>query len=217
MYNKFRVLFYVILLILIHSCDSRTIDRSGLKEEKANRALKKVSEAEILNEAAKLGQKIADEADQLLIKKSNNVLGEHITDPVRKANINWIHNMDSLENKFETEIKYLSLITSQKIDQISSIEAEILEAYQYNLENAISLTENIQKIEKNYLLYNKPIFLSSSSCLRCHGNPGEDIAENTLLSIQKNYPSSKIYGYSLGSVLGFWSILISQKKIVQDL
>lgn len=209
--------FACFLLVIFSGCDNQRADRTGFKEEKARRELKKVSEAEILNEATKIGQDIATEAEKLLEKKSDDFLEDHVTVPIRKANINWIHGTDSLENHYEVEINYLSLITSKEPESISPIEAELMDAYQYNIEKNISLSENIQKIESNHLLYNRPIILTSSSCLRCHGTPGEEVAELTLSSLKEVFPSSKVHGYSLGSVMGFWSIRLSQKKIVQEL
>lgn len=202
----------------MQGCDnSQKIDRTGYKEEKARRELKKVSEAEILNEAIRIGNLISVDAENYLKQKSGNVLEDHINDPVRKANINWIHDMDSLEKVYEAEINYLSLITSKESQIISPMEAELLDAYQYNIDKNISLTENIQKTEKGNLLYNKPIVISSSSCLRCHGKPNVEVAEQAMSSINEQFPSSKIYGYEMGSVIGFWSIQLSQKKIIEEL
>ncbi|MDQ3394206.1 MAG: DUF3365 domain-containing protein [Bacteroidota bacterium] len=213
--------FFVAQLFLVFmamACDgTQKVDRSGIKEEMANRELKKVSEADILNEATRIGQSIAADAEKLIQKKSNELSDGASTDPVRKAHVKWVHSLDSLEDVYEAEIKFLSLITSKDASEISPLEEELLDAYQYNLENKISLSENIQKSEKGFLLYNKPIILSSNSCLRCHGTPGETVDEQTLTSLKENFPTSKAPGYTEGSIMGFWSIKLSQKKIINEL
>jgi len=217
MCKKLGSLSLFLLVLLYTGCDDQRADRTGFKEEKAKRELKKVSEAEIMNEATRIGQTIVNEAEKFLEDKSSDFMENHTDDPLRKANVSWIHAMDSLEKLYDAEIRYLSLITSKDSHVISPVEAELLDAYQYNIEKNISLSENIQKTDNNHLLYNSPLKITATSCLRCHGKPGEEVADQTLSSLDQNYPKSKVYGYELGSVLGFWSIRLSQKKIIQEL
>lgn len=212
-----KLLFIIFLICTLSGCDNQKVDRSGIKEEKERRALKKVSEAEILNEASEIGKKIALEGQNLINERSQEFVQNINQYQLEKEDIDWIHDMDSLEKVYEAEVRYLSFITSNKDLVISPIEAELLDAYQYNIERNISLSENVQKIETNYLLYNKPLILENQSCLRCHGLPGKDVADQTLSALEQHYPSSQITGYTLGSVMGLWSIRLSQKKIVQDL
>lgn len=215
MFNK--LLFVIFFIFSFSGCDNQKVDRTGIKEEKERRTLKKVSEAEILNEASNIGKKIALDAEKLINSKSQDYLNNINQTEINKAIINRIHDMDSLEKAYETEIQYLSFITSNKDQVISPIEAELLDAYQYNIDKNISLSENIQKINKDYLLYNKPLIIENPSCLRCHGMPGKDVSEQTLTALKQFSSSSQITGYTLGSVVGFWSIRLSQKKIVLGL
>lgn len=212
-----RLLSIIFIVYFLSGCDNQKVDRTGIKEEKERRALKKVSEAEILNEASSIGKKISLEAEKSIERRSQTYIEDINQHPIKKSNISWIHNVDSLEKVYQAEINYISFITSNKDQVISPIEAELLDAYQYNIERNISLSENIQKVEENYLLYNKPLLLENPSCLRCHGIPGKDVAEQTLSAIKENFPSSQVTGYTKGSVMGFWSIRLSQKKLIQDL
>lgn len=212
-----KLLFIIFLIFSLSGCDSQKVDRTGIKEEKERRTLKKVSEAEILNEASKLGKKIALDAEKTVKRRSQTFAENTNQAQINKIDISSIHNMDSLEKAYEAEIKYLSFITSTKDQVITPTEAELLDAYQYNIERNISLSENIQKINKDHLLYNRPIVIENSSCLRCHGVPGKDVNEETLNALNQSFPSSQVTGYKLGSVVGFWSIRLSQKKIVLDL
>jgi hypothetical protein len=168
-----------------------------MEEEMASREIKRISEAEIINEAY------------------SEVLADTIPINIRKSQISWIHNMDSISKTYNAEVKILKLTGSGS--NISPLESELLDAYRYNVEQNIELGDNIQKTDKNFLLYTKPLIIKNSSCLSCHGHPNEEVNELTLRSLEETYPNSNITGYSLNEIIGMWSIKLSQKRIVQQL
>lgn len=51
-----------------------------------------------------------------------------------------------------------------------------------------------------------PIVLNNELCLKCHGEPGRDIAAENLAVIQMLYPYDEATGFKLGDLRGAWRI-----------
>jgi hypothetical protein len=51
-----------------------------------------------------------------------------------------------------------------------------------------------------------PIVLGNPLCLKCHGEPGQDIDAATLDAIRASYPEDKATGYQLGQLRGLWQV-----------
>lgn len=55
-------------------------------------------------------------------------------------------------------------------------------------------------------VFYKPIVLGMPTCLKCHGNPLEDIDAPTMDVIRTRYPNDLATGYRLGMLRGIWKI-----------
>jgi hypothetical protein len=55
-------------------------------------------------------------------------------------------------------------------------------------------------------VFYKPIVLGMPTCLKCHGNPLEDIDAPTMDIIRTRYPNDLATGYRLGMLRGIWKI-----------
>ncbi|MCS7297868.1 MAG: DUF3365 domain-containing protein [Bacteroidia bacterium] len=62
-------------------------------------------------------------------------------------------------------------------------------------------------MEDGTLRYYRPIFLSMSQCLKCHGK-SEDIDGEALAEIRKRYPKDQAVGFALGELRGLWKGII---------
>lgn len=51
-----------------------------------------------------------------------------------------------------------------------------------------------------------PIVLNNELCLKCHGEPGRDIAEENLAIIQRLYPRDEATGFKPGDLRGAWRV-----------
>ena len=65
-------------------------------------------------------------------------------------------------------------------------------------------------VQKDQYVYYKRINLSMPACLKCHGNPQDDIEEKTLQKINTFYPNDKAIGYKLNDFRGLWKIEINK-------
>jgi hypothetical protein len=208
-------IFCLFILLLIFGCNkSRPVKNEAMREEIASREIKRISEAEIVNEAYTAGQNIAQAAEEFIHDKSSESLINKDSTKIALSYISWLHNVDSISKAYDAEVKIIGISRPQI--NASPMEAELLDAYQYNVEQNIELTDNIQKVERERLLYTKPLYIKNSTCLKCHGSINE-LNSDTLKFLENNYPDANITGYKINEIIGMWSIMLSQKKIIQQL
>ena len=51
-----------------------------------------------------------------------------------------------------------------------------------------------------------PIILNNELCLKCHGEPGRDIAAENVAVIQRLYPQDEATGFKFGDLRGAWRV-----------
>lgn len=206
----------LLFIVFLAGCDSsQKVDRSAIKEEMANREIKKVTEAEIVSQTLIEGQEIIRNSENLLKEKSREKLAYiDRTHSIDSNLIEWVHSLDTLEVAHDSEINFLDFTSN---NESSSVEQEILEAYKYDLEQGNTLNENVQKLKESYLLYTSPLIISDGSCLRCHSIEGRKTAPHISGFIDSNYSESPLTDFKKGDVMGMWSVKILQKRIIQKL
>ncbi len=211
---------FLLASLIICSCDSgqERWQSKELKKEIASRKLKRVSEADILGLASELGNMIATEAQKRLgsqLKKSLQNGGP--VEAIRFCNVNAYPLLDSFRNSYNVEIRRVSLRIRNPNDTPSEMEAQILDAYQYNIENDIPLDDNLQKIGDTAILFSRAIVLNNGMCLKCHGNTENEIQPEVQEIIQELYKNDKATGHSIGELRGMWSIIFKKKDLVLSL
>lgn len=218
---KFSGLSWIGLIILLAACDtgSQSGNRGGaLEEEIRNREPKKLSEAQIFEEAFRQGGEIADKASaKLLAALQEAIEKEGISGAVEFCNLKAFSLTDSSAGSNDTAIKRTSLELRNPENAPTKTEQQLLEAYAYNAEQNIPPDANVQKMEQKYLLYTRPIVINNSLCLQCHGIPGKDIAPKTLQVLDSLYPEDKARSYQMGDIRGMWSIKLLKKDVVNAL
>lgn len=218
---KYSGPIWIVLIILLAACDTgsqRSFNREALQEEMRNREPKKLSEAQIIAEAYRQGEEIAESTQQQLmarLKESINQGGT--TNALQYCNIQALSLTDSASRNHQVLIKRTSLKLRNPKNAPTELEQQLLEAYQYNADQNLPLEANVQRIGNDYLLYTKPITIGSALCLQCHGQPEKDIEQETLQLINRLYPNDQARSYQMGDFRGIWSIKIPQKKIVNAL
>ncbi|AMR27532.1 hypothetical protein A0257_10775 [Hymenobacter psoromatis] len=63
--------------------------------------------------------------------------------------------------------------------------------------------------------YQRPITLSNSLCLRCHGQPGHDLTLAEAKTLQQQYPGLKAVGREPGQVLGAWQLTLDRSGVAE--
>lgn len=211
---------YLILFIpvILFSCGSgERVSKEVFDQVNENMEVKRLTEAEILQEAMVWGDSISTEAQQQLIGALSNALSESgPAGAIEFCNVQALPILEEVGDKYQVSIRRASNRYRNPQDKPTSEEAEILDAYEYNAENKLSSDPNIQKINAGETyLYTKAIVIPGALCLSCHGDPASDISPETLGKIQELYPQDKATGQEVGDLRGMWSLKIPKSEVVK--
>ncbi len=186
--------------------------------EDVNRSMevKKLSEAQILEEAMYWGDSISREAQAQLIGQLEKAIEEKgWADAITFCSLEALPILSDIGGKYGVSIRRVSNKYRNPLNQPNTEELPVLEAYEYNFESGLKSDPNIQKIHGGEVyLYTKAIMISSNLCLSCHGNPDADIAEDTFSKIEALYTDDKAVNFGIGDLRGMWSLRIPKKEVV---
>lgn len=218
---KNLILLFAISLYCL-SCGNQNLDekqRETVQNEMKNREVKKVSDVDILNKAKTFGAYLADTSQKTLSKTLiSTIQKEGVEAALSYCNVVAYPLMDSLSGIYNAQIKRASFDTRNPRDAPDEFEAQLLEAYQYAVDNDKPLTDDVQFTDnKEYVLYTRPIALNNGVCLNCHGRVGDQIQPNVAKKLAELYPNDKATGHELGDLRGMWSIKIPTESVVKKL
>ena len=63
--------------------------------------------------------------------------------------------------------------------------------------------------------YQRPITLSNTVCLRCHGQPGRDLSPAEAKLLQQQHPGLQSVGRQPGQVLGAWQLTLDRNGVAE--
>lgn len=211
------ILFSIVLFV---ACGPRErISKEVFDKVNNSMEAKKLSEAEITQEAMSWGDSISTAAQQQLMESLHKAVEEKgFGGALDFCNVNAAPIIKELSEKYGVEIRRASIHARNQNNLPTEEESPLLEAYQYNVVNSISNEPNIQKIEGgDVLLYTKAIVISSEFCLACHGNLKNDIEAPVLTKIDSLYPDDLARDFEVGNLRGMWSLKIPKKSVVNRL
>ena len=216
---KLKYCFLLFTVVLFWNCTSdRKINNEAVQKEIAAREIKKVTEAEIIDKVAEIGDDIAQAAKMTLGKNLKAALNEGgIEHAINFCNLNAMPLVDSLNGIFDAKIKRVTLKARNPDDFPDDIERKILDAYAYQWKDSIPLKSNVQRFDDSSYLFTKPILVDNALCLTCHGVLGETLDQSTNEFIKSRYPLDEATGYKIGDFRGMWSITMSKKKVIQSM
>ena len=206
-------------LVLSMGCEPPASQRSPeLQDEIASREIKKIPEGTIMAKAGELGEQLAAKTQATLAENLKQALKDSgVKGAIEFCNVQAYPLVDSIEKNMDISIRRTSLRIRNAQNTPNDLEARILEAYQYNFENDQELTDNLQKIDDEYLLYTKPIVISNAVCLNCHGQVGQQVTEDVNHLLKSLYPEDHATGFKKGDLRGMWSIKIARKAVISQL
>lgn len=205
-------------VFLLTSCGSNErVSREVFEEVNKSMEAKKLSESQILEAAMEWGEEISVEAQQQLIAALQKAVAEKgFSGAVDFCNVQALPILKEVDSKYGVSIKRASLQYRNPVDKPTDMEASILDAYLYNVEEGIASEPNIQKVDggETYL-YTKAILIPNAFCLNCHGNPSTEINADTWKVLQEKYPNDQAFNHAIGDLRGMWSIRIPKKEVVK--
>ncbi len=216
---KYIVLFAFTLMV---ACTNQNLDekqRETVQQEMKNRELKKVSDVDILDRGKEIATMIADTAQKTLAGElMRTIQNDGVVAAIDYCNVVAYPLMDSLSKVYNASIKRASLRTRNPKDAPNPFEAQMLEAYQYAVEQNQPMEADIQlSDDREYVLYSKPITIQNGICLSCHGTLGEQITPDVAAKIDELYPNDNAKGHAMGDLRGIWSIKIPKDEVVKML
>lgn len=218
---KLNFPLFIICLAFLVSCHEKgnnQLNNKAFKEEVKNKELKRISSAEISNAAYQQGRMIVDSAEQMLLSVVHGPLvqNDSLVAALELYRTTSRIIKDSLAANYQVTINRVSLKAANKANEPDELEGMLLDAYLYNVENSLPLEDNLQEIDKAYFLYTRPITISSTACLQCHGEI-EAIASENYQALKKYYPGNTAFGYKLNDFRGMWTVKLSKKELIKNL
>lgn len=218
--NKLIALSSLVIIFVALSCNvenDKVEEASRLKYEMENRKLKKIDEVDIMNEAMKKGNEIVKRAgDSLKFHLQTAIAKGGFEEALHYCNLEALPLTNKLSNQYYAQISRLSFKNRNPANYPKTdMEKQLLEAYQYNFENQIESSPNVQILDTS-ILYAAPI-VAGQFCLNCHGAPDENIAKPQLETINKLYPNDKAIGYKEGELRGMWSVYFNKQEFIKNL
>lgn len=215
-----KIFGFLLMISLLYSCGSNErVSKEVFEEVNKSMEVKKLNEADILQAGMKWGDEISTEAQQQLIGALQKAIEEKgVPGAVQFCNVEALPILTEVSQKYGVTVRRASNKFRNPNDKPNKDEKGILEAYEYNVENDLSLDPSIQKFENGEVyLYTKAIKIANAMCLSCHGQPGTDISPETQKALADLYPQDKATGHKMGDLRGMWSIRIPKKEVVKKM
>jgi hypothetical protein len=208
------------LLPILFSCGSgERVSKEVFEEVNNSMEVKKLSDAEILASALEWGDSISAKAQAELISNLQKAIEENgIPGAVEFCSTEAMIIKEKVGTEYGVKIKRVSNFYRNPKDKPDEMEGRILETYEYDVENQIKPTPNIQAIDGGeVLLYSKAIVIPGGLCLNCHGEPNKEINSETLTKIDSIYPGDLARNHKVGDLRGMWAIYIPKGEVVNKL
>ncbi|WP_186755758.1 Tll0287-like domain-containing protein [Echinicola salinicaeni] len=215
-----RLLILGLCALGFSACNTeKHVDKQVLDEVNQSMEIKKVSDVDILNKAMEWGGEISASAQEELMTKLTRALEEKgAAEAVAFCNVEALPSLKKVSDEYGVKIRRVSHDYRNPTDQPDEMEEMLLQAYEYNEEHEIESKPNVQELPGGeVLLYTKAIKIPGKLCLNCHGEPGTDIAAETMSKLDELYPEDKAKDHQVGDLRGMWSISIPKKEVVKKL
>jgi hypothetical protein len=194
-----RHLILLLIFFIISSCGKIEQKHPVQKED----AVKK--------EYLKRGEEITNLTQAELLKNVSIAMQKGGPEyAIEFCNIRALPLLDSLSHLNNCRIERIALKYRNPADMPrTELEKEqlnlYLEAHQQDmpLEPKVFLSDDMVE-------YYRPIVLGMDACLKCHGDPGTEIAQETLKKIKEHYPDDLATGFEVNDFRGAWKVTFNK-------
>lgn len=199
---KYLIFFVFITGLTLASC------QNSPKEEATSEPVAMLDTASVLETG--MGVSMATFAE--LSKELQAAMKEGgVQKAVPYCNLKALPIADSLSELHGVLIRRVTDRTRNPADSLNALEADVFASYR----DAVAEDGEVSPVVRGTVdgaYYFAPIVLQDF-CLKCHGEPGTDIAQEDLELIQGLYPEDKATGYRPGELRGMWSIYFPKGKV----
>lgn len=162
--NRSRLLAPLLLLTLFSCNPERVKYTKELKQEMADKKIKRITNADLVETVDNFGEKITT----VIQKELTTQLGK-TDNPAEQAKLCQLKNLTrtkAIAERYGIDIKLLSSADVAN-KSLSAKEREVLDAYLYNAEQKLPQISNIQKITETLYIYNAAVPTENVICKTC--------------------------------------------------
>ena len=189
----------VVLISLLTSCGSEEIENNN-STEKENK------QSELLNVKRKEGQKIVQESFHALSTQLKTALKDSgVSYALQFCNTAAYPITDSLSEAHSVSIKRTALNYRNPNNAPTPTEESLLAHFQSLIQDKKEPGDTLLVGEDGSYSYYTPIIMMKN-CLKCHGQPGVQIAENDFETINRLYPEDRAINFKTGDLRGMWVV-----------
>ena len=154
-----------------------------------------------------LGNNItAQSQGAILTKLSTAIQQKGIESAIIYCNTNISNIMDSLSHVYHCKIRRTSLkLRNTANSPRNDDEVIMLQQLHENYVNHKTTQGRVVERDGKFIYY-KPIIVMMNTCLKCHGEPNQEISSNVLKKIQELYPNDQATGFKLNDFRGMWVV-----------
>ena len=193
--TKIRFIPLFLIIFMISSCGNREEKQAAQKEES------------LKQEYLQKGEEIVNLSQSELLKNVSHAMktgGPGYA--IDFCNLRAMEIKDSLSRLNNCQIQRIALKYRNPMDKPQSKkEEDLLNQYQLANQKGDSIKPEIYLFEDR-IEYYQPIIIDNGACLICHGDPGTQISDETLVKIEARYPNDLAVGFSLKDFRGTWKI-----------
>jgi hypothetical protein len=207
-----------VILCLLQSCgkQQKSNDTSTLREEIRSREIIRATPGQIAERALTLGEEISLQADSIWMHQLKPALDTVLDEErIMACSIKSNKDIAALAQKYGAAIKKVSNSPVNPANKANGIEQSLADAYQYNIENSLPLTGNVQKEDKE-LIYTQAIIFNERGCLKCHGQEAALADTAAQSKIRKAFGNPSFDG-RLNQLAGLWSVTLPQSEVIRRL
>jgi hypothetical protein len=196
--KSFWLHFSVMLLVTVSCREKSHVDTKVISQEVKNREIKRVTQADLLQEASLAGSAVVKAIEQNWIYALDNGIENKGVEYSKKfCIVPFIPGYDTIAGE-EIVIRKIGRGNKRGIMAADTTEQQLVAAYEYNVDHQLPLSPNVQ-VKDTYLLYTSPIVFNKKMCYQCHGARETGKEENN------------------NNFAGIWSVKIARKKLVREM
>ena len=171
--QTFLYCFFLSCLLLVSCNPERVHYTSELKQEMADKKIKRITNADLVETVDLFGERIT-----AIIQKELAAQLQKTTDPAERTRLCHLQNLPrtkAIADRYAIDIRLLSGADVPN-KSLSEKEREVLDAYLYNAEKKLPQISNIQKISDTLYVYNVAVPTENVICQACFGNQKTPLA-----------------------------------------
>lgn len=112
---------------------------------------------------------------------------------------------DSLASSYNAKIERVAVDYRNPRNRAVGFDTDVYMSYSAQLSDGKMVKPKLHSNEDGQTVFYAPIVLKAQ-CVVCHGEPIEEISEETLVKISELYPDDLATGFSEGDLRGLWKI-----------